>query len=542
MGAIFSIIIILSVFQDEPLAKWTLPIQISSLIATLTTVGKTAMLLAVSESISQLKWMHFYHKPAPLDRFQDFDDASRGPWGAATLLRTTNFKAILASLGAVITIFGLAIEPMAQQIIDFPVRNITSTTETATIGIADTYYSKAFQESGDSTGDADITGVIGTSSYLLSWQSSMINGLAGRVADVDMSCPLGATECRWPAFTTLGVCSSCKNITNYQRNCTDYKPTLICDYSSPEFPEFAYLRDDTPENLASMRTMFDPMVSAQTNRSQLYSSFVDLGRQTLASVKTQGPARLRANGTIPPPADVEMCTWDYCIRDYEPVMAIGRTLTQNKFVSEPVHFDRRANVTEADDTSTEYIYYRGNKTEREVKVSVNTEQYMWTYLLDPLNTTLIAQDSRNSNVDSERLDYGNYLVNGNMTKITSDLADTLTHEMRSAKLDGRAATLLKGEVRISEVYIDVRWGWLVLPLIETILATVLLLSSIVVSWRGPLWKGSALAPYLHPLRGWNEKDLDVDSYASAGAMQRLTTRMTAVLEQDASGALKMTRR
>jgi hypothetical protein len=291
-----------------------------------------------------------------------------------------------------------------------------------------------------------------------------------------------------------------------------------------------------------MRMMFDPNVASRTNRSQLYSSFVDMSRHTLASVKTKGPALLRANGTIPPPADVEMCTWDYCIRDYEPVIAIGRTIIENKFASEPVHFDRRTTVTEADDTSTEYMHFRGNDTDREVKVSVNTWQHMWTYLLDPLNTTLIAQDSTHTNVNSEKLDYGNYLLNNNMTQIASDLADTLTHEIRSAKLDGQTATLLEGEVLVRETYIDVRWGWLVLPLTETILATVLLLSSIVVSWRGPLWKSSALAPYLHPLRGWDEKVLDVNGYESTGAMQRLTSKMTAALEQDTDGRLKMTRR
>lgn len=80
MASIFSIIIILATYEDRPLTDWTFNIQINSLISTLTTIGKTAMLVAVAESISQLKWLHFYQQSRPLDRFQDFDDASRGPW------------------------------------------------------------------------------------------------------------------------------------------------------------------------------------------------------------------------------------------------------------------------------------------------------------------------------------------------------------------------------------------------------------------------------------------------------------------------------
>jgi hypothetical protein len=127
------------------------------------------MLVAVAESICQLKWLHFYRSTAPLDRFQDFDDASRGPWGSATLLWSTNFKAILASLGTIITICGVAIEPMVQQVLDFPTRNITLANETATLGIADTYYSRALQGSGGRSGDFDVTNVVGSSDDLLAW-------------------------------------------------------------------------------------------------------------------------------------------------------------------------------------------------------------------------------------------------------------------------------------------------------------------------------------------------------------------------------------
>jgi hypothetical protein len=486
MAAIFSIIIILASFQDRPLADWTMPIQINSLIATLTTIGKTAMLVAVAESISQLKWLHFYQRAVPLNRFQDFDDASRGPWGAFTLLRTTNIRAVLASLGAIITIFGLAIEPMAQQILEFPARNVTLTNTTANLGRADSYYSKAFVENG-------ITNVVASSPDLLQLQSALMNGLVGRVPEVNFTCPVSAASCHWPAFSTLGMCSSCQAITNYRRNCTAYDPTTICDYTSPDIPELFNERDDPPppENSSTIRMKYDPYFTPSNNLSMLFAAFIDQSRQGITTVKTKDKTRFGDNGTIVPPVDIEHCTWNWCVRDYDGVTAAGSTVLENHFTSEPVG----KGITLYNDTDKiTWTHFNTTKTDRPVKVAQIIDIQIWNYLSEPLNSTLWTSDSRNSNTNAKNLDYGNYLYNGNMSKIASDIADTVTHELRSRNLDNQNGTFVEGDVIVSETYIHVRWPWLILPLLETVLAALLLLVSIFISWDRPLWKSSAIAP------------------------------------------------
>jgi len=85
------IIVILAVMNERALDRWTLPIQPNSLIAVFTTIGKTGLLLAVTECISQLKWLHFEH-PHNLAHVQLFDDASRGPWGAMVFLWKYSWK------------------------------------------------------------------------------------------------------------------------------------------------------------------------------------------------------------------------------------------------------------------------------------------------------------------------------------------------------------------------------------------------------------------------------------------------------------------
>lgn len=51
--------------------------------------------------------------------FEIFDNASRGPLGSFLLLIRSKGRA-LAALGAIITLFSLALDPFFQQVVDFP--------------------------------------------------------------------------------------------------------------------------------------------------------------------------------------------------------------------------------------------------------------------------------------------------------------------------------------------------------------------------------------------------------------------------------------
>lgn len=56
------------------------------------------LLLAVTESISQYKWLHFRSNgPKLLTDLQNFDAASRGPWGALRMPFIVGVKQVLRS-------------------------------------------------------------------------------------------------------------------------------------------------------------------------------------------------------------------------------------------------------------------------------------------------------------------------------------------------------------------------------------------------------------------------------------------------------------
>jgi hypothetical protein len=124
LGAVFVsficmalIITILFIMDGKPLRDWKLPIQPNSLVAIFSTVAKSALLVPVAESVGQLKWDYFHDRPRTVRHMQIFDEASRGPWGALTLLYRTRGRSVLAGYAAAITVLMLAFEPFTQQII-----------------------------------------------------------------------------------------------------------------------------------------------------------------------------------------------------------------------------------------------------------------------------------------------------------------------------------------------------------------------------------------------------------------------------------------
>lgn len=152
-GALFSlvclsgVIAILGSLDGKPLSKWMFPIAPNAMISIFTTLAKASMLTAVASCIGQLKWSHFQEQRSSLSHFQHFDEASRGPLGAWKFLWHTKAAARLASVGAILTILALGIEPFAQQVVSFPLR--FSALSNASAGISTVqFYNSSYQYTG----------------------------------------------------------------------------------------------------------------------------------------------------------------------------------------------------------------------------------------------------------------------------------------------------------------------------------------------------------------------------------------------------------
>lgn len=139
LTCLLAVVIFLLVFQDKPLSRWNVRLDITpnTLVSFLSTLSRASLLLPIASSISQLKWIHAASAPNYLSDIEVFDAASRGPWGALTLLWTLNARTKLATWGSIITVFTMAMDPFAQQLLSYPTRNVYA--EGATFPAADRF-------------------------------------------------------------------------------------------------------------------------------------------------------------------------------------------------------------------------------------------------------------------------------------------------------------------------------------------------------------------------------------------------------------------
>lgn len=69
-----------------PLTKWTFIISFNAIISILGAVTRASLGFAVGSFLGQWKWNLFQKHWDNLTVFENFEDASRGPWGSATLI------------------------------------------------------------------------------------------------------------------------------------------------------------------------------------------------------------------------------------------------------------------------------------------------------------------------------------------------------------------------------------------------------------------------------------------------------------------------
>ena len=152
LTCLFMTIAVLAVLDNKSTDDWHHKIQPSAILAILTAVGKMGLTLVVASCVSQLKWVHF-QKPNSLSHLDVFDNVSRaGPWSTALMVlkirkgiwkRTSDF---MIALFALITLGAIAIDPMIQQILGTPQREIQLHDITASIMSNRNYVSRAVSE------------------------------------------------------------------------------------------------------------------------------------------------------------------------------------------------------------------------------------------------------------------------------------------------------------------------------------------------------------------------------------------------------------
>ncbi|KAJ2989292.1 hypothetical protein NUW58_g3542 [Xylaria curta] len=521
IASLVLLFILLSKSDDQRLDSWSLLIQPNSLIAVLTTVAKTSMMVPVASCLSQLKWRHFMRRSRPLDQFQVMDDASRGPWGSLLLLVTGfEIRALLPILLAFVTVVSLGFEPSAQQILEFPERTVRLTNISAEVGIATEYVSKAF------VAGETVWKLIPTTD-LFRLQSSVVDGISGAIFEPNFNCP--SDYCTWEDFTTLGICSAYQNLTSeIKTSCDDpQKPLFNCTYMFPDGKGSTIARNITFGDVGKSQYL-----KAESFRSWFQSTAVQNRSGVLSAVKVTNYDlyRNRVPGigfayAQPPVTESYFARFYWCTQTFRNVTAIPRRLSFGSVDVEELE-EKEYHIGDGCSCTT-----FSSPTGTNFTVDSTLAMYMMQYLQVLLTQAVVNVAPYSPRIDKP-VDMANYLYTADFQNLTVNLATTLSHQIRSTNPgDNRNATTHSGAAYTKEIYIHVRWPWAILPTATVFITSVLLVFSVLLNTNHPLFKSSALALLFHGLDdNWPSVHIDQPEtaekveHAAKGMRAHLATR------------------
>ena len=368
---------------------------------------------------------------------------------------------------------------------------------------------------------------------LLSFQASMINGISGAVFQPNFRCPEPATECYWEELTTLAVCGDIRRVTNVTtHDCNGDDGVLWCTYN------FTGRSESDPD--LSITFVYSPQV---TMPSMLFRSFpggdyVNEVIGTLAVVNVTGGEPERP---IPPPTEVYYSTWFWCAQTFQDITASSSGISQRTVKTERLT-DLDTAIIEPNDPEIALYSYQSNSTGMVYQVTMLAAENIFSYLGTILNATVYDPTYHPIAPIEGQLDIGGFLSRCDLNAFTQNLANTLTNQIRSSNPgDNANATTVLGQALYKVTFVKARWPWLIVPLIETLLTTVLLAVSIMLTRQQPLLKNSVVAFLVHGLEGWSDNELEVPSPETMEQLENMAEHWTGSLDQSGQGRLKFLR-
>ncbi|KAI0400350.1 hypothetical protein F4802DRAFT_585226 [Xylaria palmicola] len=502
------LVVLLKLINNTTLQQWFLPIQPNSVISILTTISKTAMLVPAASCLNQLKWHYFSNGPRKLIDLEHFDAASRGPWGSFVLIfqLSNPFKAYLALGLAVLTVLALTIDVSAQQLLAFPINETEVKGSSIEMGYANQYISKMgyanhyiSKSNGLKFENQDLN------AKLVPLQYTLLNSLRGSEYETYYTCPQQATRCLWDDSTTLGVCSSWNKAHIASDSCS------MMQSSDNRYANCWYtLSNQHSGNTAMANELYPyavnlsfrvPSVDTDSGNKVFLSGFIPGPYETniefgefyaLKTLNTTMEFPSEA-GFEPPVAEAFYASFWWCSQRFQGITATSQGVRFENVTSERLIFSHW-------DSSFYYLFTESSGLNYTIDVAA--------YDVIPLYLkALLESEAFNEPfypvIDGTKhiLSVGRVLYQADLSNMTNSLASTLTNIIRSIHFDENSNVIsVPGKAFYNETYIHVRWIWIIIPLLETALITLLFTLTIIVTSKEPLLKDSVLAYLSTPIR------------------------------------------
>lgn len=211
--------------RDQPLPQWPFKISLNSLLSVYSIIFKACIGFVLVSCIGQLQWAWFSEIRLLSDMVY-FDSATRGADGAISLIWYQKFRQTLTTLGCIIMVLVIAVDPFIQQLIR-PVNcsvEVSGDHATASLPRANLFAGYGYNGYVNRTGspipqrrDVEMT------------EKDIVDILYDAMFSPGQGPPWQCLtgNCTFPTYGTIGFCSSCQdasaNVT-ITANCSDPDP------------------------------------------------------------------------------------------------------------------------------------------------------------------------------------------------------------------------------------------------------------------------------------------------------------------------------
>ncbi|KAI0189000.1 hypothetical protein EV127DRAFT_470958 [Xylaria flabelliformis] len=530
IGSIIAVIYQAVNLDGTLLTDWTSDISPNTVISALVTLAKTSMLLALAEGLSQAKWLYFWNAKRTLSNVSVYEDASRGPWGSLKFLflGLRRKSPMVAWMGALLAVLVLAMGPSAQQIVAFDTQTVSQTGANSSI-----FVSKTFIIPGENLSyDMFLKRTL---------QGALVDGLFKEEIPLGFTCQSG--NCSWPDFTTLGLCSSCVDVSDNAKvtlvgghvedpwNTTldlktpsgfhfIYTPTPIQDYTLTSEHMTTGLHVSTEGSVETQIGSFTvrkfdasvaPLAIVQQGVSQLVKNVSNLvnihyGEPTKPSQSITTTA-VRVNATV------TECIIRWCARTYQNFTVAHGRLKDFTLHQHPLGLVNQDEISTTPldiftGTSKYYIsepkddWRHGNAPIHPFVDSIFTifEELVVPKLDSALRTTFQTSGLVDS-ISGLAFQYGS-----NVSAKMDVIADSLTKWIQSESED---SVEVPGTVWTEATVIHIRWVWLTFPVALVAFSAIFLITIAMNSYKHnvPVWKSSLMPLLFHGVAEWSDDEI-----------------------------------
>ncbi|KAJ6035881.1 hypothetical protein N7540_000160 [Penicillium herquei] len=538
-------ICVLRVYENQPVPDLPYGVTLNTVISILSTGSKSSLLFVVGECMGQLKWVAF-QSLKPIVYLQAYDSASRGPLGSFLILFQNQWSS-LVTVGSFIMILALTFDPFVQQIIKYPLQEVTGLSPGA--AVKQSYF---LGEGNQAFTDASNAAL---------WTDNFA---------IDPGCSSG--NCSWPLFQSVEWCSKCEDVTSDAtlvgcdiaslNTSLNSDQTLSCNVSlsqgswaaeeidifyanSPAYYDME-IHKDFIWNVDTHDWADGSKIGYAYSANGVMGSNISLTNKTYVGV--ENPLYVVAHGRLALSDDydepgwpsksekplliqqVTQCILSPCARTYKLSVSGGKTSSKVSVEDYGSFYVQQFDdyMDGRDGPESQLCWKPGTKSP-----SGGSEDYFKTndgQYVKPDDMAFCVGDSSSFGIAK--------VIGSGLNKMTQSLVASLSKLARDSS--GKVAI---GFVSNEESYVTVNWPWLTLPAMLLLLGVILLISTILINKHKKLglWKTSILPALYHGI----EKDsIGVDGeYKNVSEMDHSARNVDVMLDSsDTQGRLVLRKR